>query len=289
MEIVTTGAALRQKIRERGVLPSCIGLVPTMGYLHAGHEALLRRARAECDLVIASIFVNPTQFGPNEDLEKYPRDLAHDTELCNRTDTDFIFHPEARELYPRNACTWVTVDGLTEVACGTARPGHFRGVATVVTKLFNIIRPDRAYFGEKDYQQLQVIKRLIRDLFIPVSIIGIPTVREADGVALSSRNSYLTPTERQAARIVPRACHLALEMVENGEQNPSIVQAEIYRLVATQPMAKLDYAEIVDAEELTPVRMITQESRLLLAVQIGKTRLIDNIALLPKGVAPPVR
>ena len=289
MEIVTTGTALRQKIRERGELPSCIGLVPTMGYLHAGHEALLRRARTECDLVIASIFVNPTQFGPSEDLDKYPRDLAHDTELCARAGCDFIYHPEARELYPRGASTWVTVEGLTEVACGAARPGHFRGVTTVVAKFFNIIRPDRAYFGEKDYQQLQVIKRMVRDLFIPVTIIAVPTVREADGVALSSRNSYLTPTERQAARIVPRACTLAFELVENGEQDPAVIQAAVAQLVATQPLAKLHYAEIVDAEELTTIRLLTQESRLLLAVQIGKTRLIDNIALQPKGVAPPVR
>ncbi len=289
MEIVTTGAALRQKIRERGELPKCIGLVPTMGYLHAGHEALLRQARAECDLVIASIFVNPTQFGPTEDLDKYPRDLAHDTELCTRAGCDFIYHPEARELYPRGASTWVTVDGLTEVACGAARPGHFRGVTTVVAKFFNIVRPDRAYFGEKDYQQLQVIKRMVRDLFIPVTVIAVPTVRDTDGVALSSRNSYLTPTERQAARIVPRACALAHELVENGEQNPAVIQGAVAQLVATQSLAKLQYAEIVDAEELTPIRLLTQESRLLLAVQIGKTRLIDNIALQPKGVAPPVR
>lgn len=287
MEILTTVAELRDAIRGQRAHLKRIGFVPTMGYLHAGHEALIRTAREECDLVVVSIFVNPTQFGPSEDFERYPRDLMRDEETCTRAGADLIFHPEAREMYPRGSSTWVEVEGLADVACGKLRPGHFRGVCTVVAKLFNIVRPDRAYFGEKDYQQLQIIRRMARDLFMPLGVVGVPTVREADGLAMSSRNSYLSPTERQAARIVPRAWQLAQKLVESGELEVANIQRAIAELVATQPMAQLQYADIVDPETLTPLRVLIGEARLLLAVQVGKTRLIDNAPLLPKAPPPP--
>ncbi|HEX2949383.1 MAG TPA: pantoate--beta-alanine ligase [Armatimonadota bacterium] len=286
METLTTVAELRDAIRTRRSYLKRVGFVPTMGYLHAGHEALIRRAHEECDLVVVSIFVNPTQFGPNEDLEKYPRDLAHDQEVCERAGADLIFHPDPKELYPRGNNTWVSVEGLTEIACGAARPGHFRGVTTVCAKLFNIVRPDRAYFGEKDYQQLQVIRRMVRDLFMPLTIVGVPTVREQDGVALSSRNSYLSPTERQAARIVPRLWQMAQQLVEHGELESEKIVEALQNAVAAQPLAKLEYALILDPETLTPMRVLTHEARLLLAVHLGKTRLIDNAPLVPKAPRP---
>ncbi|HEY3378037.1 MAG TPA: pantoate--beta-alanine ligase [Armatimonadota bacterium] len=287
METLITVTELRDAVRMRRSYLKRIGFVPTMGYLHAGHEALIRRAREECDLVVVSIFVNPTQFGPNEDLDKYPRDLAHDQQLCEQAGADLIFHPEPRELYPRGNSTWVEVEGLTDIACGASRPGHFRGVTTVCAKLFHIVRPDRAYFGEKDYQQLQVIRRMVRDLFWPLSVVGVPTVRESDGVAMSSRNSYLTPTERQAARIVPRLWQQAQKQVELGELEVAKIISAVDTAVAAQPLAHLEYALIVDPETLAPMRILTHEARLLLAVQFGKTRLIDNAPLVPKAPPPP--
>ncbi|MHB0939885.1 MAG: pantoate--beta-alanine ligase [Armatimonadota bacterium] len=287
METLATVADLRDAIRARRSYQKRIGFVPTMGFLHAGHEALMRRAREDCDLVVVSIFVNPTQFGPTEDLEKYPRDLARDQELCRRAGVDLIFHPEPPEIYPRGAATWVEVEGMTDIACGAMRPGHFRGVTTVCAKLFNIVRPDRAYFGEKDYQQLQVIRRMVRDLFMPLTIVGVPTVREPDGLAMSSRNSYLSPTERQAARVVPRSIQAAQELVERGELEAANIIAAVEETVAKQPLAKLQYAVIVEPETLEPVRILTREARLLVAIHVGKTRLIDNAPLIPKAPKPP--
>jgi len=287
METLTTVADLRDAIRARRPYQKRIGFVPTMGYLHAGHEALMRRAREECDLVVVSIFVNPTQFGPSEDLDKYPRDAGRDQELCRRVGIDLIFHPEAAEMYPRGAASWVEVEGMTEVACGAMRPGHFRGVTTVCAKLFNIVRPDRAYFGEKDFQQLQVVRRMVRDLFMPLTIVGVPTVREPDGLAMSSRNSYLTPTERQAARVVPRSLQAAQELVEHGELETANIIAAIEATVAKQPLAKLQYAVVVEPETLAPMRILIQEGRLLVAIHVGSTRLIDNAPLVPKAPPPP--
>ncbi|OPZ83311.1 MAG: Pantothenate synthetase [bacterium ADurb.Bin429] len=287
MEILTTVNDLREAIRARRSYFKRIGFVPTMGYLHAGHEALMRKAKEECDLVVVSIFVNPTQFGPAEDLEKYPRDLRRDSDLCERAGVDAIFHPEARDMYPIGSSTWVDVEGLTDIACGASRPGHFRGVCTVCTKLFNIVRPDRAYFGEKDFQQLMVIKRMARDLFMPLAIVGVPTVREPDGLAMSSRNSYLSLRERQAARIVPKTLQLARERVEGGEHNSATIITAIEELVAAQPLVKLQYAVIVDPDTMTSMRTLTHEARLLVAIYVGNTRLIDNCALVPKAVAPP--
>ncbi len=200
-----------------------------------------------------------------------------------------IFHPAASELYPRGANTWVEVEGLTNIACGAMRPGHFRGVTTVCAKLFNIVWPDRAYFGEKDYQQIQVIKRMVRDLYMPVTIVAVPTVREADGLALSSRNSYLSPTERQAARVVPRALQAAQQLVEQGELEVANLHNAIEQAVAAQPLARLQYFEIVDPETLAPMRILTHEARALIAVFIGQTRLIDNTSLLPKAPPPPAK
>ena len=286
MQIVTKAADLREAVHSQRVHMRRIGFVPTMGALHAGHEALIRTARDECELVIVSIFVNPTQFGPQEDFSRYPRDLAHDQVICERAGADVLFHPEVTEIYPRGNATWVNVESsLTEVACGAARPGHFRGVATVCCKLFQLVRPDRVYFGEKDYQQLQVIRRMVKDLFLPLSVIGVPTVREADGLAMSSRNSYLTPSERQAARLVPRLWQMAQQLVEHGELETAKIVAELEAAMAAHPFVQLDYALIVDPETLQPMRVLITEARLLLAVHIGKTRLIDNAPLLPK--APP--
>ncbi len=285
METVTTITALRDAIRGRSSPMTRIGFVPTMGCLHFGHETLIRAAQQESDLVVVSIFVNPTQFGPQEDFDKYPRDLAHDQALCMHAGAHILFHPEARELYPRGCNSWVEVEGnYTTIACGATRPGHFRGVTTVCNKLFNLIHPDRAYFGEKDYQQLQVIRRMVKDLFMPVTIIGVPTVREPDGLAMSTRNSYLGRTERQAARIVPRLWQLAQQQVEHGELESARIVAALEEAVA-QSIAQLEYALIVDPATLEPMRILTHEARLLLAVKIGKTRLIDNAPLLPK--APP--
>jgi pantoate--beta-alanine ligase len=283
MQTLTTIADLREAIRQRRTYQQRIGFVPTMGYLHAGHEALMRQARAECDLVVASIFVNPTQFGPSEDFDKYPRDLPRDQELLERAGVDLLFHPEPRDLYPHGTHTWVEVAGLSEIACGAMRPGHFRGVCTVCAKLFNIVRPERAFLGEKDFQQLQILRRMVKDLFMPLTLIGVPTVREPDGLAMSSRNSYLTPTERQAARIVPRALNLAAERVAHGEADVRSLLEAITDAVAQQPLAQLQYAVIVEPDTLTPMHTLTHEGRLLLAIYVGKTRLIDNIALVPKA------
>ena len=285
MDTLTTVADLRAALRERRRTAYRVGFVPTMGFLHAGHETLMRRAREECDLVVASIFVNPTQFGPSEDFAAYPRDLTRDQALCERAGVGLIFHPAPEEMYPRGDSTWVEVEGLTDVACGAARPGHFRGVCTVCTKLFNIVRPDRAYFGEKDYQQLQVIRRMARDLFMPLTIVGVPTVREPDGVAMSSRNTYLSPVERQAARVVPRAIQAAQEAVARGELETAKIIATVEETVAAQPLARLQYALIVEPDTFVQPRVLTMESRLLVAIYIGKTRLIDNAPLVPK--APP--
>jgi pantoate--beta-alanine ligase len=286
METVSTAQALREALRAGQSHLKRVGFVPTMGALHAGHEALMQQAHAECELVVTSIFVNPTQFGPQEDYTRYPRDLSRDQEVCARAGVDVIFHPEPGEIYPRGSATWVEVEGLDQAACGAQRPGHFRGVATVCAKLFQIVRPDRAYFGEKDYQQLQILRRMVRDLFLPLTIVGVPTVREPDGLALSSRNAYLSPSERQAARVVPRALARARALMETGETEAARILAAVQDVLAGQPLATLQYAEVLDPETLTPVRLLVQEARLLLAVYIGKTRLIDNGALVPRAQIP---
>jgi len=272
-------------IRQEG---KTIGFVPTMGALHEGHLHLARRAKGDCDIVVMSIFVNPTQFGPNEDFEAYPRDLNRDLALASHANVDAIFSPDLEEIYPTGNETIVDVPNLGCLLEGAARPTHFRGVATVVTKLLNIIQPDNAYFGQKDYQQLLVIERLTRDLHLTAKILSVPTVREPDGLALSSRNVYLTSEERKAATVLSRCLQHAQERVTAGATDPQILSQEILAMLAGEPLANVDYAVLVNPDTLEPVTSLAGGITLLaLAVRFGKTRLIDNALLVPEGVALP--
>ncbi|MGL4759853.1 MAG: pantoate--beta-alanine ligase [Sarcina sp.] len=253
-----------------------VGFVPTMGYLHEGHESLIKKASKENDRVVVSIFVNPTQFGVNEDLDSYPKDLKRDSEICERAGANLIFNPEVNEMYFDNATTFVNMNGLTGELCGKSRPVHFQGVCTVVSKLFNIVTPDRAYFGEKDAQQLAVIKRMVRDLNIDVEVIGCPIIREKDGLAKSSRNSYLSKDERKAAIILNKAMTSAKEIIVDGERNSEEVKKHINSIVETEKLARVDYIEVVDSLSIEKVEVIDKSVLVAIAVHIGKTRLIDN-------------
>lgn len=256
-----------------------VGFVPTMGYLHKGHKSLMQAARANNDKVVVSVFVNPMQFGPNEDLESYPRDFEKDSALCESVGVDLIFHPEPEEMYADGFCSYVDMNGLTTELCGKSRPIHFRGVQTVVLKLFNIVKPDRAYFGQKDAQQLAVIKRMVKDLNVDTEIVGCPIVREADGLAKSSRNTYLNPDERKAALILSRSLKLGRELIENGETDSNAVIKAITDSINTEPLAKIDYVDVVDFDTITPVDKIGKSVLVAIAVYIGKTRLIDNFII----------
>jgi len=257
-----------------------IGFVPTMGYLHEGHISLIRYSKKDNDITVVSIFVNPIQFGKNEDLDRYPRDLERDVEICGKEGVDYVFYPSADEMYPEGFSTYVEVEGITQRLCGTFRSGHFKGVTTVVAKLFNIVQPDKAYFGEKDYQQLKVIQKMVRDLNIDVEVIGCPLIREKDGLALSSRNKYLTPEERKSALSISRALFRAKQMFESGEKDPSKVIDEVKRIISSQPLVKeIQYVEVVDPEELTPKKKLEKGDVVAVAVFVGNTRLIDNIKL----------
>ena len=256
-----------------------IGFVPTMGALHEGHLTLVRRAREMCDYVCVSIFVNPAQFGPNEDLNKYPRTLESDAEKCKKAGVDLICAPSAAEMYPEGFNSWVKVKRLTEVLEGKIRPGHFRGVTTVCAKLFNIIDPDFAIFGTKDYQQLKVIEKMVRDLNMRLQIVPVETVRESDGLAMSSRNAYLSADERQAALILNKSLQKAREAFTSGERNASAIQELVENLIKTERSANIDYVAVVDCESLSPIDEIIKPAVVLLAVRIGKTRLIDNTLL----------
>lgn len=267
---------LRTQIKEWKRSNLSIGLVPTMGFLHEGHESLIRRASAENDKVIVSVFVNPTQFGPNEDLETYPRDIKRDEALCTKAGASVIFNPTPSEMYFEDASTFINVAGLTEGLCGAKRPVHFGGVCLVVSKLFNIVTPNRAYFGEKDAQQLAVIKRMVRDLNFDIEIVGCAIVREADGVAKSSRNSYLSKEERTAALILNKSLTLAKNALNNGERNAKKLSKLINDTLISEPIAKVDYIEIVDSLTLKAVDKIEASVLIAIAVYIGKTRLIDN-------------
>jgi pantoate--beta-alanine ligase len=264
------------EVRARG---DFVGLVPTMGALHEGHLSLIRKAREENGFVVVSVFVNPTQFNASEDLRTYPRDLERDLALALDAGADLVFSPAAEEMYREDFSTWVEVGGLTEGLCGAARPGHFRGVCTVVTKLFNICRPDRAYFGQKDAQQLAVIRRMVRDLDMPIEIVACPIVREADGLAMSSRNARLSAEERGQAPILFRALSRAITLVENGERQPRRVRDEICAVIGEAGLAKIDYVEIVDAESLRPVETLRGSCLIAVAVWFGATRLIDNVGV----------
>ncbi|ABZ83884.1 pantoate--beta-alanine ligase [Heliomicrobium modesticaldum Ice1] len=265
--------------REQAREGRTIGFVPTMGYLHEGHLTLMRRAREACDRVVVSIFVNPLQFGAGEDFAEYPRDLIRDSRLAESAGVDVLFAPSAREMYPKGYHTFVDVERLTEGLCGASRPGHFRGVTTVVCKLFNIVRPDVAYFGQKDAQQLAVIRRMTEDLNLPVSVVGVPIVREADGLAMSSRNVYLSPQERQAALVLSRALARARELIEGGERDVARLRQIITETITAEPLAAIDYVSIVDNRFIQPVETLAGECLIALAVRIGKRRLIDNMVV----------
>ena len=256
-----------------------IGLVPTMGYLHEGHESLIRQAVQDTDRVVVSIFVNPTQFGPNEDLESYPRDMERDLARCRDLGADIVFTPEAEEMYPPGFQTTVTVQDLTRGLCGKSRPSHFQGVSTVVCKLFNIVGPDRAYFGRKDAQQLAVIRRMALDLNLPVKVIGCPIIRESDGLAKSSRNAYLTPKEREAALVLSRSLRLAESLAASGERDSQTIRDAMDGLFSQEPLVRVDYIEIVDALSLETVHSLVHETLIAVAGYVGKSRLIDNTVI----------
>ena len=275
MKIVETVKEVREQVKEWKKQGLTVGFVPTMGYLHEGHKSLMDAARKDNDKVVVSIFVNPMQFGPTEDLATYPRDLDHDAALCESAGVDLIFHPEPEEMYEKDFCSFVDMTGLTEGLCGKTRPIHFRGVCTVVNKFFNIVTPDRAYFGQKDGQQLAVIKRMVRDLNMDIEIIGCPIVREEDGLAKSSRNTYLSPEERKAALILSKTVALGKELAKTEKDANKVVEA-MEKNIETEPMAKIDYVEAVDALSMEPVEKLEGTCMLAMAVYIGKTRLIDN-------------
>jgi pantoate--beta-alanine ligase len=265
--------ALRQQ------LGGTVGFVPTMGYLHKGHLALIKQARIENPHVIVSIYVNPTQFGSGEDFGTYPRELNHDMELLREEEADIVFVPSDNEMYPPEFYTWVDVEKITERLEGASRPGHFRGVSTVVAKLFNIVHPSRAYFGQKDAQQVVVIKRMVTDLNLGIDIVVVPTVREEDGLAMSSRNIYLNPRERQAATILFKALDLARQLRRNGENDANKLRKQMTSLIKKEPLAQIGYVSIADTETLEELNLIDGPALASLAVLIGKTRLIDNIPL----------
>jgi pantoate--beta-alanine ligase len=273
MQVVTTIGEFRQA---KDALHGAWGFVPTMGYLHEGHLSLMQRAKAENDRVAVSIFVNPTQFGPNEDLAAYPRDLGRDLSLLEPCGVDLVFHPTPEVMYPHNFQTYVSVEEITKTLEGAARPAHFRGVATVVTKLFNIVQADRAYFGQKDAQQVAVIKRMAHDLAMPIAIVVCPTVREADGLALSSRNTYLDPAQRKAATILFRALNAAQNRFNNGERSGDRLREAMRDTLAQEPLAQIEYVSASDPLMLLEIDRVTGGVLLSMAVRIGKTRLIDN-------------
>ena len=275
MKIIDTIAAIKA---ERNSLDESLGFVPTMGYLHKGHLSLVKKARNENTTVAASIFVNPTQFGPGEDFESYPRDTERDLNLLEPY-TDIVFMPTADELYPAGYNSWVDVEGLTDKLEGASRPTHFRGVTTIVAKLFNIVRPTRSYFGQKDAQQLAVIKKMVKDLNMNLEVIACPTIREPDGLAMSSRNSYLKPDERKAAPVLYQSLKLAEKLYSEGERNAEKIRREMMSLIQQQPAADIDYISIADNETLDEVDEITRPVLVSLAVKIGKPRLIDNLIL----------
>lgn len=276
MKVTGSIKEVRKLVKEWKMEGLTVGLVPTMGYLHEGHKSLIDRAVKENDRVVVSVFVNPIQFGPSEDLESYPRDLERDSALCEDAGASLIFHPEKEEMYFDDFCTSVNMSVLTENLCGKSRPVHFGGVCTVVSKLFNIVTPDRAYFGQKDAQQLAIIKRMVRDLNIDVEVVACPIIREKDGLAKSSRNTYLSSEERKAALILNKSLKLGKEAVEAGERNSSKVIEIIKNNLETEKLAEVEYVQVVDGVSMKDVDVIDGSVLVAIAVRIGKTRLIDN-------------
>lgn len=286
MEIIRTISWMKEASRQARAENQIIGLVPTMGALHEGHLSLIRRAKQECSKVVVSIFVNPKQFGPNEDFAKYPRSLETDAEKLAAEGVDAVFAPEAAEIYPGGFRTYLNVDGISDRLEGHTRPGHFRGVATVVLKLLQIVQPHSAYFGRKDAQQLRIVQQMVGDLNLDVNIVVCPIVREHDGLALSSRNAYLNPEERAAATILHRALAAARQAIQSGTRDALQIQTILREIIQREPLATLDYAEIVDAENFESVVRIGRSCYVLLAVFFGKTRLIDNMLVTPSPSDP---
>lgn len=276
IKIVHTVKEVRNQVKQWRMQGLTIGFVPTMGYLHEGHQSLIKKAVEENDKVVVSVFVNPMQFAPNEDLESYPRDLDEDARLCEQTGADLIFNPEPEEMYTDGFCSFVDMNGPTAELCGKSRPIHFRGVCTVVSKLFNIVTPDKAYFGQKDAQQLAVIKRMVIDLNIPVEIVGCPIIREADGLAKSSRNTYLNAEERKAALILSKTIFMGQQLVKDGLTDAKKLVELMKKNIETEPLAKIDYVEAVDFNDISIKDTISDNTLVAMAVYIGKTRLIDN-------------
>ena len=279
-KIVHTVEEVRAEVSKWRSKGDTVGLVPTMGFLHAGHQSLIKKSVEENDRTVVSVFVNPTQFGPNEDLEAYPRDLERDATLCETTGADLIFNPEPAEMYPDGFVSFVDMNGLTNHLCGLSRPVHFRGVCTVVNKLFNIVCPDKAYFGQKDAQQLAVIKRMVKDLNMPLQIVGCPIVRESDGLAMSSRNTYMDVEERAAALILSKSIKLGKELIVNGERDSKVVIAKMTELLESEPMAEVDYVEVVNNLTMESIDEIDGDILVAIAVKINnKVRLIDNFMM----------
>jgi pantoate--beta-alanine ligase len=287
METVTTVAAVRDRVRAARAAGRTIALVPTMGAFHHGHLTLMRRAREGPAWVVVSLFVNPTQFNQRDDLDRYPRDPARDHCLAAAEGVELVFAPTPAEIYPAGYQTYVEPGPLSAPLCGATRPGHFRGVATVVTQLLNIVQPDRAYFGEKDFQQLRVIQQLVVDLKLPVTIVPVATVREADGLALSSRNALLAPAERQAARAMPAARQAALAAFSAGERDAAALRATALHVLRAEPLCRPDYVEVVDRETLQPLDRVDRPALLAFAAFFGSARLIDNAQLVPPRAQPP--
>jgi pantoate--beta-alanine ligase len=277
MKIIAAIPEMRAVVREWATRNVSIGFVPTMGFLHAGHLSLVRAAKKNADVTVVSLFVNPTQFGPKEDFKTYPRDLDRDAAMLEREDVDVLFHPSAEEMYPPGFATFVEVPKLQDKLCGQSRPGHFRGVCTVVLKLFEIVRPDIAFFGQKDAQQAIILRTMARDLNLGVRIEVLPIVREEDGLAMSSRNLYLSTDEKKAALVLSRSLVSAKNLIDGGERNAGNVLAAVRRMISGEPLARIDYIEAVVPESLDPVREIAEGTLIALAVFIGKIRLIDNL------------
>jgi len=279
VRIVTAPREMTRMVMERREAGQTVGLVPTMGFFHQGHVSLMRAAREENDFVVVSLFVNPIQFGPREDFREYPRDLDRDVEIAAQAGVDCIFHPRVEDMYPQPYLTYVEVEGVTEGLCGARRPGHFRGVATVVAKLFHIVPAHRAYFGLKDAQQVRVIQKMVEDLNFDIRIVVCPTVREEDGLAMSSRNVYLRPEERKAATVLYRSLRRAEEMVREGRREAGEVLAAVREMLDSEPLVEPEYVEAVDWEGLRPVERLEGKVLIALAARVGRARLIDNVLL----------
>jgi len=279
MKIIETIKEMRAFIAQARKQGQSIGLVPTMGSLHEGHLTLMRQAQQVCDVVVVSIFINPTQFGPNEDFAKYPRDLVGDSEKAASVGVQVIFHPQAKEMYPQGYSSFIDVEGITDQLCGASRPGHFRGVATVVAKLFNIVQPDQAFFGQKDAQQVLVLQRMVSDLNMNVDIVIVPIVREGDGLAMSSRNAFLSEAERRAGLVLSRSLAVAEQLVASGERDTQKIRLQVLATIQAEKLAECDYVEIYEYPSLLSIDRIQEKALLALAVKFGQTRLIDNVIL----------